>query len=123
MILATPTDLWALRYPETNELWILERSVGGFNPGDGFDERSTEGMRVQARELSFLPAAVIASERMNTNPAWRLLASGELVHIDSQLNVTSTIAVDFPPVHMIDLAQMTKREKIAQGEEPVAEAG
>ena len=123
MILATATDLWALRYPETNELWILERSVGGFNPGDGFDERSTEGMRIQARELSFLPAAVIASERMNTNPSWRLLESGELVHIDSQLNVTSTVAVDFPPVHMIDLAQMTKREKIAQGEEPVAEAG
>jgi glutamine amidotransferase len=122
MILATPTDLWALRYPETNELWVLERSVGGFNPGDGFDERSTEGMRIQARELSFLPAAVIASERMNTNAAWRLLESGELVHIDSQLNVTSTIAVDFPPAHMIDLAQMTKREKIAQGEEPVAEA-
>jgi glutamine amidotransferase len=122
MILATPTDLWALRYPETNELFVLERSVGGFNPVDGFDERSSEGMRIQARELSFLPAAVIASERMNTNPAWRLLESGELVHIDSALNVTSTIAVDFPPVHMIDLAQMTKREKIAQGEEPIAEA-
>jgi glutamine amidotransferase len=122
MILATPTDLWALRYPETNELFVLERSVGGFDPGDGFDERSSEGMRIQAQELSFLPAAVIASERMNTNPAWRLLASGELVHIDSKLNVTSTLAVDFPPAYMIDLAAMTRREKIAQGEEPVAEA-
>src|SRR5436305_6035006 len=89
MILVTPTDLWALRYPETNELWILERSVGGFNPGDGFDERSAEGMRVAAQELSFMPAAVIASERMNTNHAWRLLESGELIHIDSELNITS----------------------------------
>jgi predicted glutamine amidotransferase len=123
MILATPTDLWALRYPETNELYILERSVGGFNPVDGFDERSSEGMRVEARELSFLPAAVIASERMNTNPAWRLLESGELIHIDSELNVTSTIAVPFPPAHMIDLKAMTAREAIAQGEAPVAEAG
>jgi glutamine amidotransferase len=123
MILATPTDLWALRYPETNELYILERSVGGFNPGDGFDERSSEGMRVEARELSFLPAAVIASERMNTNTAWRLLEPGELIHIDSELNVTSTMAVPFPPAHMIDLKKMTAREAIAQGEEPVAEAG
>jgi len=123
MILATPTDLWALRYPETNELYILERSVGGFNPGDGFDERSSEGMRVEARELSFLPAAVIASERMNTNTAWRLLESGELIHIDSELNVTSTMAVPFPPAHMIDLKKMTAREAIAQGEAPVAEAG
>jgi glutamine amidotransferase len=123
MILATPTDLWALRYPETNELYILERSVGGFNPADGFDERSSEGMRIQAHELSFLPAAVIASERMNANPAWRLLKSGELIHIDSELNVTSTMAVSFPPRHMIDLAKLTAREALAQGEEPVAEAG
>jgi glutamine amidotransferase len=122
MILATPAGLWALRYPETNELWILERSVGGFNPGEGFDERSAEGMRVQAQELSFLPAAVIASERMNTNAAWRLLESGELIHIDSELNITSTIAVPDPPAHMIDLAKMTKREAIAQGEQPLAEA-
>jgi len=123
MILATPTDLWALRYPETNELYILERSVGGFSPSDGFDERSSEGMRIQAHELSFLPAAVVASERMNVNPAWRLLESGELIHIDSELNVSSTIAVPFAPAHMIDLKTMTAREAIAQGEEPVAEAG
>jgi predicted glutamine amidotransferase len=122
MILATPTGLWALRYPETNDLWILERSVGGLNQGEGFDERSTQGMRVQAQELSFLPAAVIASERMNTNAAWRLLESGELIHIDSELNISSTIAVPDPPAHMIDLEKMTAREAIAQGERPRAEA-
>ena len=124
MVLTSPTDLWALRYPETNELWILDRSVGGFDPGDGFDERSASGtMRVQARELSFLPATVIASERMNVNPGWRLLESGELVHVDSELRVSSTIAVPFAPAHMIDLSTMTAREAVAQGEEPAAEAG
>ena len=66
------------------ELWILERSIGGFDAGAGFDERSESGtMRVQSRELSFLPATVIASERMNANLGWRLLESGELVHVDS----------------------------------------
>ena len=124
MILTTPNDLWALRYPDTNELWILERSVGGFDPGEGFDERSESGtLRVQAGELSFLPATVIASERMNVNPGWRLLESGELVHVDSELRVSSTIAVPFPPAHMIDLSTMTAREAVAQGEEPAAEAG
>ena len=121
MVLTTPTELWALRYPETNELWILEHSIGGFDPGDGFDERSASGtLRVQAGELSFLPATVIASERMNANLDWRLLESGELIHVDPQLRVTSTIAVPDPPAHMIDLSQMTTREAIAQGEEPAA---
>jgi glutamine amidotransferase len=124
MVLTTPTELWALRYPETNELYVLERSVGGFDPGAAFDERSASGtLRVQAGELSFLPATVIASERMNANLDWRLLESGELVHVDSQLNVTSTIAVPDPPAHMIDLSTMTTREAIAQGEEPLAETG
>ena len=124
MILTTPEDVWALRYPETNELWILERSIGGLDPGIGFEERSATGiMRVMSRELSILPATVIASERMDTNPDWRLLESGELVHVDSQLRVTSTIAVPDPPAHMIDLSQMTTREAIAQGEEPAAGTG
>jgi hypothetical protein len=28
-VLATPTDLWALRYPDTHRLMILERAIGG----------------------------------------------------------------------------------------------
>ena len=70
--------------------------------------------------LSFQPATVIASERMDDNPRWRLLESGELVHVDAELNVTSTIAVPDPPAHMIDL---TPREAVAQGEEPAAGTG
>jgi predicted glutamine amidotransferase len=124
MVLTTPTELWALRYPETNELWVLERSIGGFDPGAGFDERSESGtMRVRAGELSFLPATVIASERMNANFGWRLLESGELVHVDPELRVTSTIAVPHPPAHLIDLSKMSTREAIAQGEEPAVGAG
>ena len=40
LLLTTQTDIWALRYPATNELWILERSLGGMEPVGGFDERS-----------------------------------------------------------------------------------
>jgi len=124
MVLTTPTELWALRYPETNELWILERSIGGLDPGIGFEERSASGiMRVMSRELAVLPATVIASERMDTNPDWRLLESGELIHVDPQVHVTSTIAVPDPPAHMIDLNAMSAQAAIAQGEEPAVEAG
>jgi len=124
IVLTTPEDVWAFRYPETNELWILERSIGGLDPGIGFEERSATGiLRVMSRELAILPATVIASERMDTNPDWRLLESGELVHVDAELRVTSTLAVPYPPAHIIDLSKMTTREAIAQGEAPVAEAG
>ena len=45
-------------------------------------------MRVQSGALSVLPATVIASERMDSSDGWRLLESGELIHIDENLNVT-----------------------------------
>ena len=124
MVLSTPTDLWALRYPDTNELWILERSIGGVDPGDGFDKRSASGtLRVQSGELSIVPATVIASERMDCSAGWRLLDSGELVHVDPELRVTSSIAVPDPPTHLIDLAALTAREAAAQDEEPLRSAG
>ena len=121
MLIATATDLWALRYPDTNELWILERSLGGFDAGVAFDERSASGiMRVQSGELSILPATVIASERMDSSPGWRLLESGELVHVDSGLQVTTTIAVPDPPAQMMELST---QEAVAQSEDPARSAG
>jgi len=104
IVVTTPTELWALRYPETNELWILERSIGGFDPGAGFEEVSATGiMRVHSGELSLLPATVIASERMDRSGGWRLLESGELIHVDPELRVTSTVAVPDPPAKMMVL--------------------
>src|SRR5947209_3185480 len=124
MLLTTPTDLWALRYPDTNELWILERSIaalGGPSGPDGFDGRAMSGItRVFSGQLSILPATVIASQPMDTNPLWRLLGSGELIHVDSQLNVTSTIAVPDPPGEMLEL---TAHEALAQEEEPTSSSG
>jgi glutamine amidotransferase len=143
MILTTETEVWALRYPDTNELWILEHSIGGFDAGGsderslsgtfaggsderslsgtfagGFDERSLSGtFRVASAALSVQPATVIASEPMDADREWRPLASGELVHVDGDLRVTSTIAVPDPPAQMIDL---TAQEATAQGLGPEA---
>ena len=114
MLLTTATDIWALRYPDTNELWILERSIGGFGGGDVLDERSASGItRVFSGQLSILPATVIASQPMDSNPGWRMLESGELIHLDRDLGVTSTIAVPDPPATMLEL---TAREEVAQQE-------
>src|ERR1700729_321640 len=77
MLLTTPTDVWALRYPDTNELWILERSIGGLGGEDILDQRAASGItRVFSGQLSILPATVIASPPMDSNPGWRMLESG-----------------------------------------------
>ena len=123
MLLTTPTDVWALRYPDTNELWILERSIAelGSPDGDGFDARSMSGItRVFSGQLSILPSTVIASQPMDTNPMWRLLEPGELIHIDPELRVSSTIAVPDPPTEMLVLSE---QQEIAQREDPAPSAG
>jgi glutamine amidotransferase len=120
MLLTTPTDVWALRYPDTNELWILERSIAalggpGLDGPEGFDGRSMSGItRVFSGQLSILPSTVIASQPMDSNPLWRLLESGELIHVDPELNVTSTIAVPDPPAEMLVLSA---QEAVAQQED------
>jgi predicted glutamine amidotransferase len=125
MLLTTPTDVWALRYPDTNELWVLERSIaalgGPTDSTDGFDQRSMSGItRVFSGQLAILPATVIASQPMDSNPLWRLLEPGELVHVDQQLRVTSTIAVPDPPADMLEL---TAKEEAAQQEDPAPSGG
>src|SRR6201985_872416 len=105
MLLTTPTDVWALRYPDTNELWILERSIAALGAPEreqsdglgGVDGRSMSGItRVFSGQLSILPSTVIASQPMDTNPLWRMLGSGELIHSDPDLRATSTIAAPAP---------------------------
>jgi predicted glutamine amidotransferase len=124
MLLTTPTDVWALRYPDTNELWILERSIaalgGPDGSSDGFDQRSMSGItRVFSGQLSIMPATVIASQPMDSNPLWRLLEPGELIHVDQNLHVTSTTAVPDPPAQMLEL---TAQEELAQQEDPAPSA-
>ena len=119
LVLTTATDLWALRYPDTNQLYILERStmLAGADEARG---RSLSGiMRVRSAALSIFPATVIASERMDPTASWRLLESGELIHVDPELRVTSEIVVPRPPASMLDL---TTGEAVAQAE-PEAAAG
>jgi glutamine amidotransferase len=109
MILTTATDVWALRYPDTNELWILERTLGSI----GEMAADTGITRVFSGQLAILPATVIASQPMDTNPSWRLLESGELIHVDPDLNVTSQVVVSDPPAKLMEL---NAQEAVAQAE-------
>ena len=52
MILGTPDGLWALRYPDTHELWVLERGAGGPGGDRHLDAASAAGtVRVRSEPL------------------------------------------------------------------------
>jgi glutamine amidotransferase len=100
MVVITPTDLWALRYPSADELYVLDRQAGGHH-GDhqlhGVGQHG--GIRVRANDLRDQRAVVVASERIDEHPGWQLLAPGELVHVDRRLHINRRVIIDRPPAH------------------------
>ncbi|MFH8223177.1 class II glutamine amidotransferase [Streptomyces sp. NPDC018057] len=115
LILVTPDDLWALRYPDTHELYVLERPVGGPHGGRRLDHSGTRGrMRVHSADLAGLPAAVVASERMDDDPGWRLMAPGELLHVGPDLATTAHIVLPDPPAHRLTLADLRPEAAASQ---------
>jgi glutamine amidotransferase len=104
IVLTTPTDLFALRYPDTHDLLVLHRPAGGPHGHRHLDQASAAGrVRVRSGALAATPAAVVASEPMDDNPEWRSLTPGELLHVDRHLKIHSTIAVEHPPAHQLTL--------------------
>jgi glutamine amidotransferase len=115
VVLITQSGLWALRYPETHELFVLERAAGGTSGGRHLEHASARGsVRVRSGDLARLPAVVVASERMDEDAAWRELQPGELLHVDADLNMTSTVALDRAPAHQLTLADLDPRAAKSQ---------
>ena len=48
-------------------------------------------------------SVVVASEALDGESGWRMLAPGELVHVRRDLGVESRIAVPEPPAHLVPL--------------------
>jgi predicted glutamine amidotransferase len=109
VLLSTATDLWALRYPEPNELYLLDR-----RPSDRRFQLRTNRIRADSDNLRSQPSVVLASERMDDDPRWRLLEPGELVHVDSALQVTSDVVLPDPPRHQLGLADLNATAHAAQ---------
>jgi len=104
IVLTTPTDLFALRYPDTNDLLILNRPAGGAHGHRHLDQASAAGrIRVRSAALAATPAVVVASEPMDDNPGWRPLSPGELLHVDRHLQIHTTIVLEHPPTHQLTL--------------------
>lgn len=115
MIMATATDLWALRYPETHRLYVLERAAGGPHGARHLDHASHAGrIRVRCGDLAEMTAVVVASERMDDNPYWRSLQPGELLHIGPELTVESHTVLTVEPTHRLTLADLHPQAAAAQ---------
>ncbi len=118
-VVTTVDELWALRYPEGNELHLLERDPGGPRSCRHLDESSPHGtIRVRAREGLDRSLVLVASEPMDEDPGWTLVEPGELLHVDADLRVTRELILPEPPARLMEL---TGREAESQAQEQPAE--
>lgn len=117
-VLTTASELWALRYPDTNELWLLDRtSAPAADSGEPLDLR-TDRIHARSDEPTARAAPVIASEPMNDDPRWRLLDAGELVHIAADARITVTTPFPAAPAHPLRLTDLSPSVAVSQRPRP-----
>ncbi|WP_375478578.1 class II glutamine amidotransferase [uncultured Jatrophihabitans sp.] len=121
-ILATASDLWALRYPATNELWLLERSAGGdarhrAATAQTLDVR-TDRIRARCEQFAEQPSVILASEPMDGDAGWRLLTSGELVHVAVDLTVETSTPFPAAPRRQLGLGDLAPSAATSQQARP-----
>lgn len=104
-VMATATDLWALRYPATHELYLLDRPAGGSRDTGALDAR-TDRIHARAAQASEHRTVLVASEPMDDDPGWRLLDPGELVHVAPDLTVVRSTPFPARPTHQLTLAEL-----------------
>ena len=113
-VVAAPGELWALRYPGQHALHVIEPPAGASMPAAsgaaasgtaapaGLHVRSATSS-VHAPALQELPSVVVASEELDGERGWRMLAPGELVHVRPDLTVESAVVLPDPPAHLVPL--------------------
>ena len=104
-IVAAPGELWALRYPDQHALHILSRPAGTSRV-----EAGARGMHVRsatssvhAPGLDSFASVVVASEELDGESGWRMLAPGELVHVGADLRLESSVVLAEPPARLVRL--------------------
>lgn len=110
-LLATATDMWALRYPQTHLLYLLDRRDGSLPFGLSL---YTRRIRAESQQLQGRPAVVFASEPMDTDPRWQPIESGELMHVDADLTITRNLILPDPPAHLLRRDELSRTAEEAQ---------
>jgi predicted glutamine amidotransferase len=99
-VMTTTDELWALRYWDGNELWVLRRAP----EEEPLDEQGSHGeISVLMDEATERPVVVVASERMDDDPRWRELHPGELLRVGPDLGLTLYQVADEPPRRLMEL--------------------
>lgn len=109
LLLTTASDMLALRYPETHELYMLERRLGSKD-----FEMQTHRIHARSRHLDQRASVVFASEPMDDDSSWRLLEPGVLVHVDAALSITQREILPEPPMHQLTLSDLSSKEAASQ---------
>jgi glutamine amidotransferase len=103
-VLAVRGELWALRYPDFHALHILQRPAGsGRRSGEaaGLHVRSAmSSVHVPALDAA---CVVLASEPLDGESGWRMLAPGELVHVRPDLTIESAVVLPEPPARQLPI--------------------
>ena len=95
----------ATRPPMSCTCWTARRAAAGTGTGQALDATSD---RIHARSphLAHQPSVVIASERMDDDPGWRLLDPGELLHVSSALEIESSAPFPAEPAHLLNVSDL-----------------
>src|SRR6476659_5082824 len=109
MRLSTATDMWARRYPETHELYLLDRRY--------VDDRRlrmrSDRITAHSEQLTSDASVLFASEPMDDDD-WQLRAPGELVHVDANLQIDRRVAFPEPPKHQLRHEDLTTQAAASQ---------
>ncbi|WP_289007982.1 class II glutamine amidotransferase [uncultured Thermomonospora sp.] len=116
LVLAEAHRIWALRYPESNELWVLPPEDEGGGMIDTCARHLASAHEPGSVEVTAagraVPAYVVASEPMDDSPGWRLLEPGELLIVNG-LKGESRFPFE-PPRIRLTTADLSAREAASQ---------
>jgi glutamine amidotransferase len=109
LVMGTPDELWALRYPASHELYVLDRSAAS-TPLTVASPR----IRAHSPDLASQPAVVVASEPMDGETGWRLMDSGELIRVGRDLTISRSRPFPRAPKHQLTLADLSPTAAASQ---------
>jgi glutamine amidotransferase len=122
LVLTTATDLWALRYPATHNLYVLARPSGGTAADLALDARTTR-IRARSEHLATRASLIIASEPMDADPGWRLLDPGELLHVGVELTVETRRPFPEQPHLLLTRSDLDPKTEASQHPDRPSRAG
>lgn len=113
LILTTASDLWALRYPESHDLFVLDRQPDAATHAEALSVHS-QRIRAHSPALTHRHAVVVSTEEMTSDPGWRLMEPGELLHVSADLAIYTHIAFPQQPRMQIMYEQLSRADAAAQ---------